>query len=145
LEIKDGRCLWSLFNRHIGSYGGNIWQLYLSETTEIHFVYYHPMILHLKLHHFCSFKDKCFLLFFSYIPNIGNQRWRCLWSLFNRHIGSYGGNIWQLYLSETTEITWAKHVRNIPCMNLCNVCVLYRAESMWPPRWDEKYLHKVLC
>lgn len=70
-----------------------------------------------------------------------SQYWKrkmatCLWSLFKRHIGSYGGNIWQHYLSETTEITWAKYVINIPCMNLCNVCVLDRAESLWPPRWD---------
>ena len=47
-----------------------------------------------------------------------------------------GGNNWHLYLSETTETTWAKHVINIPCMNLCNVYVLDRAESMRPHRRD---------
>ena len=80
-------------------------------------------------HWLCYVQSMCF-------PILEIKDGRCLWSLFNRHIRSYGGNIWQLYLSETTEITWAKHVMNIPCMNLCNACVLDRAESMWPPRWD---------
>ena len=40
---------------------------WISNLHQRHFIYYHPMVLRLKLHHFCSFKDKCFLLFFSYI------------------------------------------------------------------------------
>ena len=38
---------------------------WISNLHQKHFVYYLLLVLHLKLHYFCSFKDKCILTFFS--------------------------------------------------------------------------------